>query len=132
MRDDQSGPTSARVEPDAGTVANLEDVSRLEVRHIGRDQQGSLAGNSHLQHIPVFLVAQRVDATTNKRVRVITGQSEGSHAADGANQGLRRVHLDLELTRQDECQAVEHAKRDYQLQRAGLAGAGPNRIGQPR
>ena len=78
-------------------------------------KQVSLAGDGHLQDVPVFLIAQGIHAAANQRVRVITGRPERSYAADSADQGLGCVRLDLELPCQDECQAVEHAKRDHQL-----------------
>ena len=82
--------------------------------------------------MPVFLIAQGIYAAADKRVRVIAGRPERGYAADGADQGLGCVGLDLELARQNECQAVEHAERDHQLQQTGLASASPNRVGQPR
>ena len=68
VRDDQGGLTGTRAKSDAGAVTNLEDVGRLEVGHVGRHQQVSLAGDGHLQHVPVFLVTQRVDTATKTRV----------------------------------------------------------------
>jgi hypothetical protein len=102
VRDDQGGLTGTRVEPDANAVTDLEDVIRLEISHVGRDQQVSLAGDGHLEHMPVFLVAKRIYAAADKRLWVITSRPERGHATDGADQGLGRVRLDLELSRQNE------------------------------
>jgi hypothetical protein len=100
--DDQGGLTGTRVEPDASAVTNFENIGALEIRHVGRNQQVSLAGDGHLQHMPVFLVAKRVYAAADKRVRLITSRPERGHAADGADQGFGRARLDPELSHQNE------------------------------
>ena len=115
MGDDQRSLARTRVEPDADAIPDPKDIGCLEIRHVGRYQQVSLAGDGDFQHVPVFLIAQGIHAAANKRVRMIAGRSERCRTANGADQGFGLIRVNLELPCQDECQALEHAEGDHQL-----------------